>query len=68
MKIIEAWRKLMALFADDKKITNDEIPEFLACLAEIALGVFELVSPFLTGGAAATAKKISDGLNLASKR
>jgi len=64
LKIIEAWKKLAALLAD-RKITKDEVPDFLAALGELTLGLFELVCPFLTGGAADTARKIADGLVVA---
>ena len=64
LKIIAAWTKLKVILAD-KKISPVEVPDFLAALGELTLGIFEMVCPFLTGGAADTAKKISDGLIVA---
>lgn len=67
MKIITAWKKLAAICAD-KKITRDELPEFLAALAELVVGIVELVTPFLKGPASTFAKNIASGLSLAAKR
>jgi len=67
MKIITAWKKLAAICAD-RKVTKEELPDFLEALAELMAGVVELVLPFLKGPAAALAKNVAAGLSLAAKR
>ena len=60
------WGKILIAILKDKKITKEELPEFMEALAGLTMALVAVILPLLRVSSGKLAKRFSGGVSVAA--